>query len=285
MSGDGERVVDGKLGRFVRGEGLLSHNLAHWTVATLLVVGYAYEVRSRRRTPRPITSVASMWSPPAEQTYGFIALAYFGSIPFERMKKLRESDRDMRAVAIASLQQGEARFKTKDSPNPTSSFPDTDPIGLGLPSPGDRLSYLAWKIRGHIFLDDRAWLHFYRTLALRYADKYPDITAADWDICVTHFASTAFLGGHTAPVKISLASLDIFIGALTIDALMRLRWASPPRMLRLGLNRITQVAWYIAISGFSLFSVPHLPAMLRPLQLQDKARVAEMLREAYPGVG
>lgn len=136
------------------------------------------------------------------------------------------SDRDLQTLeARARLHAAAWLKKAKASANPTSeSVPNTDPgalafrascenltelrssVGMGLPSTGHGIAYLAWKFRGHLFVDDHAWHHFYRTLALRYADKYPDITAADWDACVSHVASTAFLLDTVMPVMVSVIS-------------------------------------------------------------------------------
>ncbi|OJT15642.1 hypothetical protein TRAPUB_5970 [Trametes pubescens] len=65
---------------------------------------------------------------------------------------------------------------------------------------------------------------------------------------------------------------------------MAWRWTSRPRLVVLGLNCVARAACF---SFACLVTLPLLPLVLhyrRPLQLQDKARVAEMLREVYPDV-
>ncbi|OJT15641.1 hypothetical protein TRAPUB_5969 [Trametes pubescens] len=91
-----------------------------------------------------------------------------------------------------------------------------------------------------------------------------------------------FVGGEGS-LNFSLRSSVVFIGAVALNY-MTSRWAARPRMLLLGLNRVVQLGWYCSTVPLTLALVPSVLHYRRPLRLQDKARVAEMLGEGYRGV-
>ncbi|EIW65377.1 uncharacterized protein TRAVEDRAFT_26185 [Trametes versicolor FP-101664 SS1] len=284
--------TDGKLERYVRGEGLLAPDfkLRHLALAWL-VTSLALEVGKRRSPKLPATPASSVYSPSISRfrlgIYGVLGAELFALHSINSMMEQVKSNRDLGEVARVGRQQGQAWLKAEALPvSAKLTYPDRDLAQPGLPPPpGEGLSYLAWKIRGHVFLDDRVWRHFYHTLALHYAEQYPDITAADWDVCVTHFSS-AVLADRTLKPLFGIAKTCglVFFGTTLLHTVMAFAWTSRPRIVILGLNGIARAAVY----GFScLVTMPLLPLVLhyrRPLQLQDKARVAEMLREVYPDV-
>lgn len=73
-----------------------------------------------------------------------------------------------------------------------------------------------------------------------------------------------------------------FIGAVSLN-FMTSRWAARPRMLFLGLDSVARLGWY-GTTPFVLAFTSIALHYRRPLQLQDKARVTEMLGKAYVDV-
>lgn len=53
----------------------------------------------------------------------------------------------------------------------------------------------------HMWAPDSAYGFYCRKLYERFADKYPDISPQDWDICISYIAATA--GGNSTPFNVS----------------------------------------------------------------------------------
>lgn len=152
-------------------------------------------------------------------------------------------------------------------------------------------------LRDHIWADEVAYNYFYRELYEQYAQKYPDISIQDWDVLITHMANTAytqadsrFIVSCTQPCPHSCrilcicgqdsASPMLVPAVFSAPMAMFARWKQI-RFLTPLLNGLQRMSFYLWTAAIAMQPYRH---WAYPLTLQNKQRVAEMLREAYPGL-
>ncbi|KAH9885597.1 hypothetical protein C8Q73DRAFT_298992 [Cubamyces lactineus] len=232
------------------------------------VVGITYlcHLRVRRRYPRTFPTLTSL---KLGELYGCAATVPVAVHHIALSKKRIIQDKDLRNV------EGFARHERTRLPeimrwyakhrNLVPSFKGESADGTKRPVQAQPT--LAWA-HAHLLVFDYAYGFYCRKLYERFASKYPDISPQDWDTCITYIASIA---GNYDPLGYCRS-----LGYTIPFAMMARRW--PVRLLTPALNGLQRGLFYCFVSTILMYGYH---AWAFPLTLQNKQRVAEMLREAY----
>ncbi|KAI0668776.1 hypothetical protein C8Q78DRAFT_1081146 [Trametes maxima] len=253
------------------------------------VAAAACFVHARYRSRRllslpPLSNQPQRFAPNFKDFYAFAAIIALSSTT-DAAEKIEaywpvRSDRDLVVVQAAARHES-ARWKYTDE-----SFWQWRPPAFRMETSPGVAGYFTW-IRDHADgASPTVWDHYYRRLVQRYADKYPDITPAEWDICVTHIARN--IGNHdpqdmvsslTKPFKtMGCAQFLLATGLRTAGQI----WLPPRfRLLALGLNGLQRASLYLWIVEPITNAILHAK---RLTGIQHREQVSAMLREAFPDI-
>ncbi|KAH9885574.1 hypothetical protein C8Q73DRAFT_795726 [Cubamyces lactineus] len=239
--------------------------------AHILGLGVAYFVhtRVRRRIPRTFPTFTTL---KLGEFYGMLAIAHVAAQ--ERLLQRTQvlQDPDLLTLERFATRQRQRWGKIQNSVRQQPEYTQIKPFDIEMQRKAG-ISPWAWT-RDHIWSNPVAYNFYYRELYEQFADKYPDISAKDWDTCITHIANTA---ESTDDAFISYGAGTAALLIHSIPFAMLARWKRIPLLTPL-LNGIQRTLFY-AFSGFLIMQPYRHWAY--PRTLQNKQRVAEMLNEAY----
>ncbi|KAI0653358.1 hypothetical protein C8Q70DRAFT_609673 [Cubamyces menziesii] len=247
-----------------------NHPNPYWP-ANLLGLGVAYFVhaRIRRRLPRTFPTFTTLR---LGELYGMLAVAHAAAQERLLYRTQVLQDPDLHTLEMVATRQRQRWTEIHDSVRQQPEYTQIKSFDLEMQRKAG-ISSWAW-LRDHIWSDPVTYNFYYCELYERFADKYPDISAKDWDTCVTHIANTA---ESTDNVFISYAAGIAVLLTNSIPFAMLARWKRVPVLTPL-LNGIQRTLSY-AFMGFMIMQPYRHWAY--PRTLQNKQRVAEMLNEAY----
>ncbi|KAI9062326.1 hypothetical protein FKP32DRAFT_1629808 [Trametes sanguinea] len=252
----------------------LNHPNPYWPLkASLIGVAYIAHLRYRRYAPRKLPTLTPLR---LGELYGSFAAIY--TIGQEqRWAKLRVvNDRDLLTLEAAGRRQ---RTRWQEIQELVYQRPEyAQPRFDRQMRAGDGfVAQVVW-LRDHLWADEVAYNYFYRELYERYAQKYPEISQQDWDVLITHMANTAYSDADDR--FIGMASPMLIPAVISAPMAMFARWKQM-RFLTPLLNGLQRTSFYLWALSLAMQPYRH---WAYPLTLQNKQRVAEMLREAYPGL-
>ncbi|CDO69803.1 hypothetical protein BN946_scf184803.g1 [Trametes cinnabarina] len=231
----------------------LAHPNPYWPLKTSLIgVAYLAHLRFRRYSPRTLPTFTPLR---LGELYGSVALIYTVSQERRLAQERVVNDSRLMTLEAAARRQWRHWREIRDSvyqqPEYTETAYDYHPV---------------------------TYNYFYRTLYEPYADKYPDISKHDWDVLLTQISNTAW--SERDDTYIDFAAASLYPALTSTPIAMFARWKNI-RFITPFLNGIQRTSFYLWTLMMALQPYQH---WAYPLTLQNRERVAEMLREAYPGI-
>ncbi|KAI0641248.1 hypothetical protein C8Q79DRAFT_331119 [Trametes meyenii] len=189
-------------------------------------------------------------------------------------------DRDLVVVEAAARHES-ARWKYTDE-----SFWQWRPPAFRMETSPGLAGYFTW-IRDHADgSSPTVWDHYYRHLVQRYAEKYPSITPAEWDICITHIARN--IGNHDPQDTVSSLTKSFktmgcaqFLLATCLSTAGQVWLPSRFRLLTLGLNGLTRASLYLWIVEPVTNAILHAKKLTG---IQHREQLSTMLHEVFPDI-